>query len=345
MRLLDFRSDTVTQPSPGMRRAMAEAPVGDDAYGEDPTVRRLEERTAELLGHPAGLFVTSGTQANEVAIGLFCRPGDEVIAEAGSHIIHNEAGGIAALWGAQPRTLVGERGLISVQQLTEAIRPNGDQYPRSKLLSIENTHNRGGGTAWPISQFRSIVAAARQAGLSVHLDGARIFNAQVATGTPASEYGRLTDTACVCFSKGLGAPVGSVLCGNTELIREARRLRRRLGGGMRQAGIIAAAGLYALEHNISRLQEDHANARKLAQLLSGLGSVEVDPSRVETNMVFAGFPGPASDTVAKLRRAGVLVNAEGTRPNVVRWVCHLDITRADVEEAAARMEPLLRASA
>jgi threonine aldolase len=345
MRLLDFRSDTVTKPSPEMRRAMAEAPVGDDVYGEDPTVRRLEERTAELLGHPAGLFVTSGTQANQIAIGLFCRPGDEVIAEAGSHCINSEAGGIAALWGAQPRAIVGERGLISTQQLTEAVRPSSDHYPRSKLLCIENTHNRGGGTAWPISHFRSLVAAARQAGLNVHLDGARLFNAQVATGTGASEYGKLTDTTCVCFSKGLGAPVGSVLCASTELAREGRRLRRRLGGGMRQAGILAAAGLYALEHNISRLAEDHANARKLAQLLSGLGSVEVDPSRVETNIVFAGFPGLASDTVAKLRRAGVLVNAEGARPNVVRWVCHLDVTSADVEEAVARVKPLVRASA
>src|SRR5260370_22309716 len=196
-----------------MRGAMDEGRVGDDAYGEDPTVRRLEERTAELLGHPAGLFVTSGTEAKEVAMSLLWRPGEEVIAEAGSHIIHNEAGGIAALWGAQPRTLVGERGLISVQQLTEAIRPNGDQYPRSKLLSIENTHNRGGGTAWPISQFRSIVAAARQAGLSVHLDGDRIFNAQVATGTPASEYGRLTNTTPVRFSNGLHGPVGLTVMG------------------------------------------------------------------------------------------------------------------------------------
>jgi threonine aldolase len=345
MRLLDFRSDTVTQPSPAMRRAMAEAPVGDDAYGEDPTVLRLEERTAELLGHPSGIFVASGTQANQIAIGLFCRPGDEVIAEAGSHCIHHEAGGIAALWGAQPRTIVGERGLISPQQLAEVIRPNADQFPRSKLLCIENTHNRGGGTAWPISQFSSVVAAARQAGLNVHLDGARLFNAQVATGTAASEYGRLTDTTCVCFSKGLGAPVGSVLCGSAELIREARRLRRRLGGGMRQAGILAAAGLYALEHNISRLEADHANARRLAQLLAGLGSVEVDPSRVETNILFTGFPGVATDTVAKFRQAGVLVNAEGARSNIVRWVCHLDITPADVEEAVARVGPLVRASA
>src|SRR5258708_4866424 len=208
MRLLDFRSDTVTQPSPAMRRAMAEAPVGDDAYGEDPTVRRLEDRTAELLGHPSGIFVASGTQANQIAIGLFCRPGDEVIAEAGSHCIHHEAGGIAALWGAQPRTIVGERGLISPQQLAEVIRPNADQFSRSNLLSIPTPHNRGGGTAWPISQFRSVVAAARQAGLNVHLDGARLFNAQVATGTAASNYGRASGKSLVRLREGRVAAGG-----------------------------------------------------------------------------------------------------------------------------------------
>lgn len=336
MTVIDLRSDTVTRPSAGMRQAMAQAEVGDDVYGEDPTVRKLEERTAELLGHAAGLFVPSGTMGNELAIGVQTRPGDEVIAEAGSHCVNFEGGAMSALWGAQPRTLEGERGLLSAEQVSAAVRGDNEHLPRSRLLSLENTHNRGGGSVWPLERYRQVVEAARRARLAVHLDGARLFNAEVAAGTKAKEWARLADTVTVCFSKGLGAPVGSVLCGSKELIREAHRLRKRLGGGMRQAGILAAAALYALDHNVERLAEDHRNARRLAQGLAAIPGVQVDVSRVETNMVFSDFPRPASESVPRLKEKGVLVNAEGSRPNTLRWVCHLDVSEQDIDQAVSR---------
>ncbi len=342
MRVLDFRSDTVTQPSPEMRKAMAEAEVGDDVYGEDPTVRRLEERCAELLGFPAGVFVTSGTQANQIAIGLYCRPGDEVLVEAGSHSIQSEGGGISALWGAQPCPIVSERGILSPEAVLGALRPRDDHYPKTVLLCLENTHTRGGGSVWPLPQFGQVVQVAREHRLFVHLDGARLFNAQAASGTLVSAYSGLTDTTSVCLSKGLGAPVGSVLCGSRERMREARRLRKRLGGGMRQAGILAAAGLYALEHNVARLADDHALARKLAEGLREIAGVEVDLSRVQTNIVFADFPISGSQAAEKLRRVGILVNAEGPRATSVRWVCHLDLSEADVREALGRLPQALR---
>jgi threonine aldolase len=317
---------------------MAEAAVGDDAYGEDPTVRELEERSAAIVGLPAGLFVTSGTQANQVAIGVYCRPGDEVIAESGSHCINFETGGIAALWGVQPRPIASDRGILSADQISASIRPAGDHFPRSQLLCIENTHNSGGGTVWPIEVYREAVQAARAQHLRVHLDGARLFNAQVATGVRAAEYAGIADSASVCFSKGLGAPAGSVLCGSVDFIREGRRLRRRLGGGMRQAGILAAAALYAISHNIERLGEDHANARRLAEGLAAIRGVELDPARVETNMVYVELPFAAVESVARLRSAGVWVNAEGRTERTVRFVCHLDIARGDVDEALLRVQ-------
>jgi len=316
---------------------MAEAEVGDDAYGEDPTVRRLEERTAELLGLPACIFVPTGTQANQIAIGVQCRSGDEVIAEAESHCINFEAAGVAALWGVQPRPVATERGIFTAQQVRESVRPNQDFYPRSRLVCLENTHNHGGGTVWPLDSFRQVVEAARREQLLVHLDGARLWNAHVATGAKLSEYAGLTDSTCVCFSKGLGAPVGSALCGAVELVREGRRLRRRLGGGMRQAGVLAAAALYALEHNLQRLAQDHLHARRLAEGLANIPRVEVDLSRVETNMVYAELPLPADQSVSRLSQAGVLVNAEGWRPDMIRFVCHLDVSDQDIEEAIARV--------
>src|SRR5262249_19390050 len=326
MRTIDLRSDTVTRPSPAMRRAMAEAEVGDDAYGEDPTVRRLEERTAELLGLPAGLFVPTGTQANQIAIGVQCRPGDELIAEAESHCINFEAAGVAALWGVQPRPVATERGIFTAQQVRDSVRSDQDFYPRSRLVCLENTHNHRGETAWPLDDFRQVVEAARREQLLVHLDGARLWNAHVATGAKLSEYAGLTDSTSVCFSKGLGAPAGSALCGGVELIREGRRLRRRLGGGMRQAGGLAAAARYALEHNVERLAQDHLHARRLAEGLASIPGVEVDLSRVETYMVYAELPFAPEQSVARLSSAGVLVNAEGWRPNMVRFVCHLDVS-------------------
>lgn len=342
-RSIDLRSDTVTRPTPEMRRAMAEAEVGDDVYGEDPTVRRLEERTAELLGQPAGLFVASGSQGNQIAIGVHCRQGDELIAEAGSHCLHYEGGGPSALWGVQAAQLPSEDGLLSPDQVASAVRAPNDHAPRSRLLWLENTHNRGGGTVWPLDRFRAVVAQGRAKGLSVHLDGARLFNAQVASGTPVGDYGREVDTVTVCFSKGLGAPVGSVLCASRERIAEARRLRKRLGGGMRQAGILAAGALWALDHHLERLAEDHANARRLAEGLAALPGVQVNLARVQTNLIFADLPLPAEAAVARLRDAGVLLNAEGNAPNRVRLVTHLDVSAADVEEALRRFRAVLAA--
>ncbi|NTX04918.1 low-specificity L-threonine aldolase [Myxococcus sp. CA051A] len=340
MKPIDFRSDTVTKPTAGMRRAIAEAEVGDDVYGEDPTVLRLEARVAERLGLEAAVFVPSGTQANQVAIGAHCRAGDEVLTEAGSHILHYEGGAVPALWGVQPQPLPGERGLLTPEDVAAAVREDNMHNPRTRLLSLENTHNRGGGSVWPVERFRAVVEVARKAGLAVHLDGARLFNAEVAAGVPASTWARLTDTTSVCFSKGLGAPVGSALAGRADLIKEARRLRKRLGGGMRQAGILAAAALYALDHHVERLAEDHANARRLAAALAEVPGVKVDTARVETNMVFAEFDRPALEMVTLLGGHGVLTNPAGG-PRSVRLVTHLDLSAADIDESVARIRRAL----
>jgi threonine aldolase len=333
----DFRSDTVTRPTEGMRAAMAAAEVGDDVYGEDPTVRRLEEATAERLGHEAGLFVTSGTQGNQIAIGVFCRPGDEIVLEANSHTLHYEGAGAGALWGAQLYPLQSAKGILSEAQVRSSLRPDDDHAPRTRLLVLENTHNRGGGTVWPLSAFKDALKPAREAGLCVHLDGARLWNAEAAAGTGARSWAELADSTTVCFSKGLGAPAGSVLVGSRAFIHEARRLRKRLGGGMRQAGILAAGALYALEHHVLRLSEDHRHARQLAEGLVALPGLSVDLTRVETNMVYAEFPCPAEEAVARLRAQGVLGHAVG--PRTLRFVCHLDVGEKDVQralEAAAR---------
>jgi threonine aldolase len=335
---IDLRSDTVTRPTPAMRRAMAEAEVGDDVYGEDPTIRALETRVADRLGLEAAVFVPSGTQGNQIAIGVHTRPGEEVILEESSHPFHYENGAISALWGAQPRLVAGRRGVFTPEQIRAASRGNDDHLPRSRLLIIENTHNRGGGTVWKPAQFADAVAAARAAGLMVHLDGARLFNAEVAAGVPASTWARLTDSTTVCFSKGLGAPVGSVLAGSNVFVAEARRLRKRLGGGMRQAGFLAAACLHALDHHVARLAEDHENARVLARRLAEVPGVRIELDRVETNMVYAELPVDAAAFVGRLRAAGLLVNSVG--PHLIRLVCHLDVDRADCERAA----DILRAS-
>jgi threonine aldolase len=321
-----------------MRRAMAEAEVGDDVYGEDPTIRALEARMAERLGLDAALFVPSGTQGNQIAIGVQCRPGEEVILEEASHPFHYENGAISALWGVQPRTVAGRRGIMTPAQILAAFRGHDDHLPRTRLLILENTHNRGGGTVWKPADFSAAVTTARDAGLSVHQDGARLFNAEVAAGVPMSTWGRLTDSTTVCFSKGLGAPVGSVLAGSKAFVAEARRLRKRLGGGMRQAGILAAACLYALDHHVARLAEDHENARVLARRLSEIPGVRIELDRVETNMVYAEVSVDAPALVSRLRAAGLLVNSVG--PHALRLVCHLDVDRAGCERAA----DILRAS-
>jgi len=337
MKPIDLRSDTVTLPSPGMREAMAVAEVGDDVYGEDPSVNRLQERAAELLGKEAALFVASGTMANQLALGTLTRPGDEVICDEGAHPVNFEGGAMPALWGIQPRTLRGERGMLDPADVEAAIRPVSEHFPRSRVLEIENTHNRGGGTVYPVERVRALAAVARRRGLDVYLDGARLLNAVAASGVPARAYAESATLASLCLSKGLGAPAGSVLAGPLHLIREARRLRKRLGGAMRQAGVLAAAGLYALDHNVDRLAEDHESARALAAALSALPGVHI-PHPVETNIVFASFGGrPATELAARFREAGVLCNPEGSRPDVLRFVTHLDVSRADVAEAARRM--------
>jgi threonine aldolase len=341
---IDLRSDTVTRPTPGMREAMARAEVGDDVYGEDPTVNALQERVAALLGKEAGLFVPSGTMANQVSLGVLTRPGDEIVCDPGAHCISFESGALAALWGVQARTVASERGLLDPSAVEAAIRPAADVYPRTRVVEIENTHNRGGGAVYPLERVNALADLARRRGLSLYLDGARLWNACAASGRRPAEYAAGATLASVCLSKGLGAPAGSVVCGPRDLVQEARRLRKRLGGGMRQAGVLAAAGLHALDHNVARLPEDHANARRLSELLCEIpGASAMFP--VETNLVFVGFAGrSAADLSARLAREGVLANPEGSRPDVLRFVTHLDVSRADVEEAARRAVRALAAA-
>jgi threonine aldolase len=316
-----------------MRRAMADAEVGDDVYGEDPTVKRLEARVAERLGLEDAVYVPSGTQGNQCALGVHCPRGTEAVMEERSHTFHYENGAVAALWGIQPRTVIGRRGLLTAQEIRAALRGDDEHLPRTSLLVLENTHNRGGGTVWPLGQFQEAVAVAREAGIAVHLDGARLFNAEVAAKQPASSWARLTDSTTVCFSKGLGAPVGSVLSGSRAFVAEARRMRKRLGGGLRQVGILAAACLHALDHHVERLAEDHANARLLAEQIAQLPGVTVELDRVETNMVYADLSVDAPPVVTRLRAAGLLVNAVG--PRSLRFVTHLDVSRDDMARAAA----------
>jgi threonine aldolase len=334
---IDLRSDTVTRPTAAMREAMLRAAVGDDVYGEDPTVRALEERGAELLGQESALFVASGTMANQLAIGTLARDGEEILVPEGAHCVAFEGGALAALWGVQPRAVRAERGLLDPVAVEAAIQPENDHLPRTRAVAIENTFNRGGGAVSSVERVRALADVARRRGIAVHLDGARLANAAVATGARLRDFGSLATTVTLCLSKGLGAPVGSLVASSRERVREMRRLRKRLGGGWRQAGILAAAGLHALEHHVERLAEDHANARLLAEGLASVGGVAI-VHPVETNMVFASFAGrDAAKLAAQLREAGVLCNAEGSRPDVIRLVTHLDVDREGVLEAARRI--------
>lgn len=337
---VDLRSDTITRPTPSMRKAMAEAEVGDDVLGDDPTITRLENVTAELLGKDAAVFVPSGTMANQIAIRCHTQPGDEMLIEAHAHIWWYEAGAPAALSGVNCRTIAGERGLFTAAQLQAVMRPANIHYAPTRLLAIENTHNRGGGSVWPLSQLEAVCAVARQAGLLLHLDGARLWNASVASGIPEAEFARPFDSISVCFSKGLGAPVGSVLAGSEEFIRRARRFRKQFGGGMRQSGILAAAALYALEHHRARLADDHANARRLANGLNGLPGLRVDINHVETNMVYIDVGARESGEIAdQLAKKDVLVLATG--PNTLRAVTSLEVDAAAIDTAIAVFRKLL----
>jgi threonine aldolase len=323
---VDLRSDTLTRPTTAMRRVMAEAEVGDDVYREDPTVNALEERVAELFGHEAALFVPSGTMGNQIGLRLVCEPGQEVLGDADAHILTYEMGAAAALFGLSSRTVVSDGGRLSADQLIAQVRPHGDWHlTATAAVAVENTHNRGGGLVQPLAELRRLFEWSRTAGVNVHLDGARVFNAHAASGLPLSTYGGLADTASVCLSKGLGAPIGSVLVASAERIAAGRLWRKRLGGGMRQVGVLAAAGLYALDHHVERLAEDHEHARLLAERLG------TDPAAVETNMVVVDdVPAPAVAAAAKAQ--GVLVGQVSDRR--IRLVTHLDVDRAGIERAA-----------
>ena len=332
-------SDTQTRPSEGMRRAMASAEVGDEQLARDPTVTALQERVAELLGHEAALFLPTGTMCNQIAIRLHTRPGDEVILERFSHPIIAESGGPAAHAGVMMQPVDGDGGMFTGDQVRRVLRVPGDRYqPRSRLVCVEQTTNYGGGRVWPLEQVRDVLATAHSNDLRSHLDGARLMNAVVASGTPAAEFAGGFDTAWLDFTKGLGAPVGACLAGSRELIDEAWRLKQMMGGALRQAGIIAAAGLYALDHNVERLAEDHANARVLAEGLAELPSVRIDASKVETNIVIFEVDDPAR-VLGGLAERGVEMGPMG--PGRIRAVTHLDVDRAGVETALGALREVL----
>ena len=338
---VDLRSDTVTRPSPGMRRAMAEAEVGDDVLDRDPTTRRLEQRVAELLGTGDALFFPSGTQANQTGVALLTRPGTELLLEADAHLVHYEQAGVAANWGVQIRPIATPDGLLTGERLQAALRAPSPHVPRAGAVAAENTHNAAGGKVMPPAVMDGIVAAAAAAGLRVHLDGARLWNAAVALGVPPARLARGAATVMVSFSKGLGCPVGSCLAFAGEERERALAIRRRLGGGMRQSGILTAAALYALDHNLIRLEEDHDNARRLAELLSDCPTVR--PSVPETNIVMLDLvrDGATSQAVVpQLAQAGVLVVSFG--PRRLRAVTHLDVSRREIERAAQVIVTALR---
>jgi len=322
--LADFRSDTMTAPTPAMRQAMASAEVGDDVWGEDPTVRRLEEDGARLLGKPAALFLPSGTMANQVAIHVHCRPGDELICEERSHVYWFEGGSIARLSGTQARTLVAADGFPTPQQVQAAVRSDDVHFPRSRLLVLENTHNMAGGRVAPVARMQALGDVARQNGMLVHVDGARLMNAAVALGCPARDLVAAVDSTTLCLSKGLGAPVGSLLAGDVAFVQQARKVRKAFGGGMRQAGVLAAAGLIALHEGPALLAVDHQRAQRLAQGLCKHAWLQIDVPAVETNIVMVDLPAASLDAVlAHLRRGGVLASKAGTQR--LRFVLHRDV--------------------
>ncbi len=334
MRIIDLRSDTVTKPTPAMRKAMMEAEVGDDVFGEDPTVNRLQEMAADMMGKEAALFVTSGTQGNLVSILAHCQRGDEAIVGDLSHTYHYEQGGMAQVGGVHPRVLPNAvDGTLDLEQVEAAIRPNNVHFPRSRLLILENTHNRCFGAPLPPDYIRQAADVAHRHGLKLHIDGARIFNAAIALGVDVKDLVAPADSVTFCLSKGLSAPVGSVVCGTKEFIEEARRARKVLGGGMRQAGVIAAAGIVALTEMVDRLAEDHANARRLADGLAQIPGIEIRTDFVHTNIVYFDVVNgmSAAEVTERARAAGVLMLPTG--PQRIRAVTHYGIEEGDIEEA------------
>jgi threonine aldolase len=328
--MIDLRSDTVTRPTPAMREAMARAEVGDDVLGDDPTVRALEIEVARIVGKEEALFVTSGTMGNQLAIATQTRHGDEVIVGEGAHPVLYESGAGAALSGVQFH-VVGRAGFFGVGDVEAAVQPNVPWCPRTSLVALENTHNRGGGRVWPLEQASAVAGRAHALGLAVHLDGARVWNASVASGVEVAKICAPFDTVSVCFSKGLGAPVGSAFCASRALVEEARRLRKRWGGGMRQAGILAAAALHALAHHRARLADDHAHARAFAEGIQRTGAARVELREVETNIVYLDVEVAAAAVSAAAKDSGLLLQATG--PGRLRAVTHLDVTRAQIDEA------------
>ena len=345
MHIIDLRSDTVTKPTPAMRKAMAEAEVGDDVLGDDPTVVRLEEMAADRLGKEAGLFVASGTMGNLVSLLVHCGRGDEVILGDQAHTYYYEQGGMAALGGIQPRVVMNQPdGTLRLEDVRRAIRDDNVHYPRTRLITVENTHNRCSGSALTTEYMRQLGALARENGLRVHLDGARLFNAAAALGVDVKELVSDCDTVMVCLSKGLAAPVGSVVCGDAEFIREARRARKIVGGGMRQVGVIAAAGIVALEQMVDRLAEDHANARALADGLAELPQVAVEPMALRTNMVYFRLVDDHMDSKLLAERLGERnIWIMPLEPRKVRLVTHYQVTAEDVVRVLAAFREALKA--
>ena len=339
---IDLRSDTVTRPSQAMREAMALAPVGDDVYGDDPTVNLLEERVAEMFGKEAGVFTPTGSLANQLAIRMLVAPGEELLAESNSHIVRAELGAAAVFSGITTRTWPATNGLLVAKDALELARPNSGPYLVSTTaIAVENTHNFGGGTVQPLEEIKALRKGADELGLALHLDGARIWNAHIASGVAFSEYGKYFDTISVCLSKGLGAPIGSIMLSNKERVTKARIWRKRYGAGMRQVGVLAGAANYALDHNISRLSEDHRRAKELAVAIAGVDKSFIDPSLVETNIVgldLAKAPFTAAELAARCKEAGLWISALG--PKYARLVTHLDF---DDNQCAKAIEILKRA--
>jgi threonine aldolase len=338
---IDLRSDTVTRPTPAMRQAMARAEVGDDVFDDDPTLHALQDRVAALLGKEAALFVVSGTMGNQLAVRAQVGHGQEVLLERECHIFNYEAGGAAAISGAQLNPLTGVRGALEPAQVEGAVRGPDYHNPPTRLLCLENTHNRAGGAVIPLDRLSATARTGQQRGLRVHLDGARLWNAAVATGVPLARWAEPFDTVMMCFSKGLGAPVGSILAGDREVIARARNLRKMFGGGIRQGGILAAACLHALDHHVERLADDHRRARRLAELAQGAPGLDADPARVDTNIVLFELTDPTATSaaaVARLRERGLWMVPFG--PRTLRAVTHLDVDDAAVERAGELLRGL-----
>ncbi len=339
---IDLQSDTQTRPTEAMRHAMVAAPVGDEQRNEDPSVNALCQRVMELLGKEAAIFLPSGTMCNMIAILVHCRAGDEIIAADVAHIISTEAAGAAALAGAQIRPLLSEAGIFTAQQVKDTLRPIKRNVPPTRLVCVEQTVNRSGGNIWPLESLQSIAATARENGLSMHMDGARLLNAVVATGIPAKDYAKTMDSLWIDLSKGLGCPVGGVLAGSHDFIEQAWPWKHRLGGAMRQAGILAAAGIYALDHHVERLAEDHHNAQVFAELISNIPGLRLENPNVETNLIFINVENTglnASDISTRMLNQGVRIGI--TNENCLRAVTHLDVGVDDVREAAKTLAEVL----